>query len=1156
MQILVCVKELLCPPMGSEAPKPKHCLRAQTGTNKMLRHAARIMKLTALLILGACLHVHAVGFGQKISLSETNTPIQTVLKKIEEQTKFKFLYAEHVIKDAKKITVHVKDASIGEALKLCFKDQPFYYEISEKTIIITPKINYGTPPGEKQATSLIDIKGRVVNENGDPVENVNVTVKGTSSVASTNSNGEFGFKGIDENAKLVFTSVNMETFEVNVKGQVFLNVALQTKITAMQEVVINKGYYTEQQKFSTGNVSKVTAKDIQKSPVTNILLALQARVPGMEIIQTTGLPGSGVTVRIRGRNSINNGNDPLYVIDGVPYLGQMLPGLSSIAGNSGSFGENAAYQTGSPLSYLNPGDIESVEVLKDADATAIYGTRGANGVVLITTKKGKVGPTRVDVNVQQGWGRVTRFVPWMNTRKYLDMRYEAYRNDGADLSTLTPDGSNYDLTLWDTTRYTDWNKKLIGGTARYSNIQLSLYGGSNNVQYRLGYNFNKQTTTFPGSFGDPKGSLNFSVNTNSANNKLKVQLSGNYQIDKNSLPSYDLSQYTDLAPDAPSLYNADGSLNWAPDPATGYPTWSNPLATLNRVYKRRVNNLVTNAVFSYELIKGLDIKVNAGYTNMQSDEINTTPASVYAPVLVPYITRESQFATTQNDSWIVEPQLSYTSHVGGGQLSAVIGTTIQENDSKGQSLTASGFNNDLVMEDIKAAAFVTFDNSIDAMYKYNAVFGRFNYNLREKYLVNLTARRDGTSRFGPDKQYANFGAIGLGWIFSKENFISKKMPFLSYGKIRGSYGTTGSDQVGDYRYLNLYNYTSFNIPYQNSLSIGLNGLFNPDLAWEETKKLEAAIELGFWQDRILLSTSYYRNRCSNQLTSYGLPQTTGANSILANLDATVQNSGWEFSINTINFQSRDFRWNSSINLSIPENKLVSVSPEAITVDKRLVGHSLFTRFLYSFAGVDPATGVYEFNDGKGGLTFRPDTALDPTTKRPYTQKTLNTGVKYYGGFQNSFSYKGWQLDILFQFEKRLGQTNERGTYPGGFDSDIGSHLQNQPISVSDRWQKPGDNSLVQKYNQNFGDVYHAISYLNNSDGVWADASYIRLKNVSISWQLPVKLRRTLRLQDARLYTHAQNLFTIFTYKGSDPETRSLTTLPPLRMVAIGCQLTF
>lgn len=1149
MQIFVCRRKPLLPVTSIEATKPKQCLSATAGTTKMLQQAARIMKITAVILLGACLQLHAAGFGQKVTLSEKDTPIERVFEKIQEQTNYKFLYSDQLLQHNPKVTITVKNATVEEVLDHCLKGKMLEYEINDYTIIIRAQKDLVTKNIQPNPTLAgpIEVRGIITDENGAPAQGVNVMVKGSSKGTTTNLRGEFSLKDVDENAVLLITSVGYDRQEILVKNKPFVSLQLKVAVGSLDEMQVI-AYGKVSKRLNTGNVVTVKSADIEKQPVTNPLLALQGRVAGMEITQATGLPGTGVTVRIRGINSLKKGNDPLYVVDGVPYLSQMLPGAyASVTGTSGAVGESAGAMTGNPLNYINPGDIESIDVLKDADATAIYGTRGANGVVLITTKKGKAGPLRVDINVQQGWGKVTRFTPWLNTRQYLDMRYEALKNDGIDLSSLTPTAENYDLTIWDTTRYTDWNKELIGGTAKFFNAQVSLYGGSSNVQYRIGYNYNKQTTVFPKSFGDPKGTLSFSVNSSSSNNRLQVQLSGNYQADKNELPDFDLSGYTNLPPNAPALYNGDGSLNWERNPLTGSRTWQNPLSYLNAKYKRRVNNLISNAILSYQLFDGFEVKVNTGYTNMQSREVRTNPASAYDPIRILLIDRWSKFANTQHDNWIVEPQLNYSMHIGGSNFTALIGATIQQNNSKSESIMARGFNSDLVIEDSKAATSVTTESNIEAEYKYSAVFGRFNYNFRDKYLLNLTARRDGTSRFGSDKQFANFWAAGLGWIFSKETFFMKKLSLLSFGKLRASYGTTGSDQVGDYQFLNLYRYVSYAAPYQNTPSLILNGLFNPELAWEENKKFELGVELGFFQDRLYVNASYYRNRSSNQLYSYNLPLNTGSPSVPANLDATIQNKGWEFVVNATIMKSKNFRWSSSLNLTIPRNKLVSLSPGAYLFDRRLIGRSLSTSFVYRYIGVDPATGIYLFSDEKGGTTFMPDTAYDLNTNSLTTEHPLNTSIKFFGGFQNSFSFKSFQLDILFQFSKKPGVTNERGRYPGSFSTF------NQPVTVLNRWQKPGDDAYVQRFNQDFS-IYNSVDFLNSSDAVWRDASFIQLENISLSWQMPSAWKQKMHIQNARIFTQAQNVFTIYPYKGVNPETFNLNSLPPLRMWTVGIQL--
>jgi TonB-dependent starch-binding outer membrane protein SusC len=330
-------------------------------------------------------------------------------------------------------------------------------------------------------------------------------------------------------------------------------------------------------------------------------LALQGRVPGLLITQTNGLPGGGVTVRIQGQNSINFGNDPLYIIDGVPYFSQLpATGVDGILGTSG--GMAGAISSGNPLSYINPGDIESIEVLKDADVTAIYGSRAANGAILITTKKGKAGQSKLNLNVQTGLGQVGHKLKMLNVRQYLDMRYEALQNDGINLATVSNTNSNYyDLKVWDTSRYTDWQEALIGGTARNTNLNVGMSGGTTNLQYLISGTYHKETTVFPGNFNDQKGSLHFNINSSLLNQKLRMQISGTYMLDYNRLLSTDLTQMAvQTEPVAPVLYT-DGSLNWALN-ALGNSTWVNPLAELVRKYKNKTRSLVGNVVFSYQIL--------------------------------------------------------------------------------------------------------------------------------------------------------------------------------------------------------------------------------------------------------------------------------------------------------------------------------------------------------------------------------------------------------------------------------------------------------------------------------------------------------------------------------------------------------------------------
>jgi TonB-linked SusC/RagA family outer membrane protein len=1099
----------------------------------------RVMRLTGILILIACLHVSANGITQTINLSFENAPLETVLKDIEKQTGYTFFYRTNWVKQAKKITVKASNLTLQRALELCFKEQPVVYSISGKIITITLKTD--KIPAEntdlKSSILLIDVKGKIVGEDGRLIEGVNIIVKGTNHGTSTNERGEFFLKNVDENAVLIISSVGYDKLELPISGKTFI--ALQLKITVgnLDEFqVIAYGQTTK--RFNTGNVSTVKASEIGMQPVSNPLLALQGRVPGLIITQVTGIPGTGVKFEIRGKNSIAQGNDPLFIIDGVPYPASNI----FLPNNSGFLGYGNS-TPGSPLDNIDPGDIESITVLKDADATAIYGSRGSNGVVLITTKKGKGGETKIDLNAQSGWGKVTSKLDLLNTRQYLDMRYEALKNDG-----VTPNANaDYDLTLWDTTRFTDWQKRLIGGTSHYNQLKATASGGNMQTQYLIGSGYIRETTVFPGDFYDNKGSLNFNINNSSINKKLRISLSGMYTINNNKSAGID---FTELAiktpPNAPSLYNADGSLNWAPN-VTGASTWpdaTNPIANLFMKYKIKTHTLVSNASIEYELMPCLAFKSSFGYNNIQSNTIQTVPHTAIDPFSWPTRQRASLFANSSTESWIIEPQLDYSKKFKKINISALLGATIQQNRTNGESIEARGFNSDLIMEDLKSASSFSVLYSNDASYKYAAIFGRINAKWDDKYLVNLTGRRDGSSRFGPANRFHNFWAVGGGWIFSKEDLIRDIAPVLSFGKLRMSYGATGSDLVGDYSYLDLYYPINVGVSYQGNTGLAPYRILAPDLAWEETKKLEAAIEIGLFKDRVFITLSSYRNRSSNQLLSYSLPAITGFTSIAKNLNAKVENKGIEIELKTENIKSKSFNWSSYFNFSLNRNKLLSGAEGLLGYYDRKIGNPLSSNFLFHLIGVDVFKGGYVFLDANGAETKNPS---------PDDLKTLvDPSQRYYGGIQNSIGFKQFELDFLFQYVKRPEAPIYLYNYIPGY---FGNGLANQPITVLNRWQKPGDVARVQRFSQN-NSLVSSYSNASVSDQVYGDASFIRLKNVSLSWQAPKELISKLHLKSFRLYTHIQNLLTITKYIGLDPETLSSTSLPPLRIITVGMQLTF
>ncbi len=1104
-----------------------------------LKKILLVMKLTTLLLIITLIQVSAKGYSQKINLDEKNVPLEKVLQTIEHQSGYVFFYDSKDVKQL--VTVHLTNATIQEALAICFKNIPLTYKIVDKEVLLQQKEPTIADKIETVSKPETGIRGRVYDERGNPMPGVTVKTKDESHSTVTDKDGIFFLTGVNDKAVLVISSIGYLTKEINASDPLVLNIRMVISNSSLDEVQVI-AYGETSQRLNTGDVTTVSAKEIEQQPVTNPLLALEGRVPGLFIKQDNGIPGSGVSVSIRGQNSIQSGNDPLYVIDGVPYTSQLIPtgigGILGMSSNTPQIGFSSTSGNGNPLSFINPDDIESISVLKDAGATAIYGSRGANGVILITTKKGKAGQTKVDMNVQSGYGEIAREADLLNTQQYLQMRNEALKNDGL---TASLDNGDFDLLQWNTNSYTDWQKALLGNTAHYTNAQGTISGGNELTQFLIGMGYNRQTTVFPGDFADQKASMHFNINNISPNKKFTISLTGSYSLDNNMLPQNDLTYaaYT-LPPDAPALRNPDGSINWAPS-STGVSTlFSNPLAADLQTFQNKTNNLIANSVMSYQIVSGLTIRSSFGYTNMQTEQQNLYPLTADAPEVRVYSSNFAILATNNINSWIAEPQLGYKKEIGKGKLEALLGGTFEQNDSKEIAIQSTGYDNAANLGDINYAANLYSSNYIQSVYKYSALFGRLNYNWADEYLVDLTARRDGSSRFGANNQFHDFGAAGIGWIFTKEELINKDVPFLSYGKLRASYGTTGNDQIGDYQYLSLYNTVYASVPYQGKVGLAPANLANPNLEWELTKKFEIALELGFFSDRILLTTSYSNNRSSNELLGYNLPTLTGFSNIQSNFPATVQNTSLEFSLNTTNIKQKDFSWTSNINLTVPENKLIAFPNLATSTyaNTLVIGQPLSIQKVFHYTGVDPATGEYTFASTTD--KFNPDYNADRNT-------VVNTSPKFYGGFQNTVSYKSFRLDFLFQFVKQTGMS---GLYALGIPGNVG----NQFTSVLARWQKPGDVTDIQRYSSVYYNVGTAFSDMYSSDAAYTDASYIRLKNLSFSWQVQSAWVKAMCLQGLRLFIQGQNLLTFTHYKGVDPESPGGTSLPPLRVLTAGIEL--
>jgi TonB-linked SusC/RagA family outer membrane protein len=1053
----------------------------------------------------------------KVTLSIEKASLQVVFSAIQSQTTYRFVYTTEQLIGTKLVTISANKESVQSVLKQCFRDQPLYFSLEDKFIIVHRK-------DVARKIETIDVSGKVKNEKGETLSGVTVSVVGSTRVTLTQADGTFSLERVPSDAILVFSGANVETSSITINGQSQLTVTLKNKINKLDEVQVI-AYGSTTKRLNTGDVSTVTTETITEQPVSNPLAALEGRVAGLVVTQNSGAPGSGFFVQIRGQNSIANGNDPLYVIDGVPYPSVSLASTytsSVIAG-------------GNPLSTINPADIESINILKDADATSIYGSRGANGVILITTKRGKAGKTKVDFNTYFGSGEVDRTLKLLNTQQYLTMRNEAFKNDGA-----TPSLSNgdYDLLLWDTTRYTDWQKLLIGNKSSISDVQLNISGGSSNTQFSLGGGFHRETPVFPGNYADQKGSAHFTLNHLSNDNKLKIDLAVTYGVENNNLPPVDfVSQAMSLPPDAPPLYDSVGKLNW---PSGFY----NPYSYLEARYQGKTNNLISHAVINYRIIHDLQIRIAMGYNNVQMNEMQINPLTSVNPAYNE-TSGYTFFSNSSIETWILEPQMEYQKQIWKGKLDFLIGATAEQDTKTAQTTYAYGFSSDALLENIAAASSTHIYNNNYSQYRYAAFFGRLNYNIGEKYILNLTGRRDGSSRFGPGNQFANFGSIGAAWIFSNEAIFKREISFLSFGKLRSSYGTTGNDQIGDYQYLSTYSPTPY--PYQNAPGLVPTSLYNPDYAWEINKKFEVGLDLGFMKDRLLFSASYYNNHSSNQLVGYPLPGITGFGTVQQNLPAIVQNTGIELTLSDILIKTSTFSWNVSANISFPKNVLLSYPGLAESSYNNIyqVGKPLSIYKSFQYLNVNPQVGIYQFLNTQGTPTLSP--------VYPDDFKALKkVAVNYFGGLQNSLQYKGWRLDIFFQFTKQTGWNYIKNYYT------VPGMLGNQPAAVMNRWQKPGDNATFQKFSQAYDSAYYG--YLVNSafsgDNTVGDASFIRLKTVSFSYTFSLPTMTKWHMQYLKLYLQGQNLLTISHYFGMDPENQSSYSLPPLRVITGGIQITF
>lgn len=1138
-----------------------------------------VMKLIILLTTIVCLHVAAAGHAQKITLNKKNTPLETVFKDIRKQSGYIIFFDKSLLNDLAPINIKVTNASIQETLNKCLENQPLTFMIVDNTVIIKEKESTLFEKIKDKAASLlavpVDVGGTVADTLGRPLSGASVSIKELKITTITDSKGDFNFPNVPQGKfTLIVSYVGYEklvTSITNTGKYSHLVFALRLSVSSLDQVRVI-AYGTDSKRFSVGAIATVSATEIEKQPVTNPLLALQGQAPGLTITSTSGIPGSQVLVQVRGQNTLNLNptinyikpyDQPLFIVDGVPFAAQnnnVNQFASLVAAQSNTGGINPSSVGISPFNNIDPADIESISILKDADATSIYGTQGANGVILITTKKGKPGNTTFDLNVNTGFNSVGRPVQLLNTQQYLQLRKDAFAADGHVPGNNSNDFQTYapDLTIFDQNKYTNWQKVIYGQNTNNTTVHGSLSGGTVNNTFLVSTGYSKSSYNYPGDFADQRFTLHSSLHHASTDNRFLLDLITDFGYDKNRSAGFGGATDVILPPNLPDLRDAAGKLIWNYKGVdlTSSQFYSSLLEPTN------LQNYNFNAALnvSYKIFRGFTFSANIGFNRNATDENSQAPAAAQNPT--GYINRQANFSTNNFQTINIEPQINYKRNIGKGALSVLLGSTYKKSTTNSTYTQGQGYTNDAILGSINSAPNVSASDASN-IYRYSAGFARINYIYNNEFIINLTGRRDGSSNFGPGLQFGNFGSVGAGWIFSEEGFLKKAIPVLSYGKISGSYGTSGSDGIKAYQYQALYQaYPGYIPTFQGIGATFPSNLYNPIYSWALKKSLNIGLDFGFFNNRLLVNATYYRDREGNQLVNYPLPVQSGLGGVLGNLDATVQNKGMEFAVISTNIKSKNFTWATNFNISFNRNKLLSFpNLESSTyANVYQIGQPTSITYGYKYKGVNSATGLFEFYDKNGGVTYSPK--YGPASTGGDQVQIANREVKYMGGFGNTFTYKQLSLYIFCQFSSQNAQNYLAEVY----NNQLG-FMYNVPTAVlGNYWKAPGDASQLQRLAANYGSPFNpatgtspvitALNFLQSS-GAYSNDTYLRVKTASLSYQLPDKLLKKVYIKRASIFVNAQNLLTFTNYKAGDPETPGrFSTLPVQRIVAMGVNFKF
>jgi len=965
------------------------------------------------------------------------------------------------------------------------------------------------------------VSGKVTSvEDGTTLPGVNVVLKGTTTGTVTDIDGNYKLTVPSDGGTLVFSFIGLATEEVEIGSRSVIDVQMSQDVQQLSEVVV-VGYGSSLKKELTGAVASVSAEQIEKLPTLTPDQALQGLTSGVFVNSSSGTPGGAINVRVRGQTSINAGNDPLYVVDGV-----IVQSGDITQSTFGGQDQNA-------LNSLNPQDIASIEVLKDAASTAIYGARAANGVVLITTKRGTAGKAKINARYWTGWAEATNTVDKLSAEEQVMIEREGYLNDNIGSIPRT------DAELgWDGSTDTDWVDEVFR-KARISEYQLSASGGSEQFKYYISGNYRDEEGIILGSgFERYSARVNTDYNATddlSIGSSLSISYAQQQAID-NDNNIYGIYSAAILTPSTRAVRDENGEFV---DALPSFLTNAVRAAEQSRQYLTTYR-ILGNVYFNYNIIEGLDFRTDVSY------DWNYVREDLYLPVTTAQgrgTNGSGVYSSRDLGTYLIEPTLRFNRTLNNShKVTAVLGTTWQERSDYNGSVSATGFARP-TLSYITSAANITAGNSYTEKYSFNSIFGRVNYSFNEKYLASVSLRRDGSSRFGPDKRFGTFWAVSAGWNFSEEDFFN--VGFIEFGKLRGSYGVTGNDRIGEFQYVGAF---TGGANYLDRPASSPDQIANPELQWEETTSIDLGLELAMFNNRLNVNAGVFKQNTESLLFFAPTPWTTGFAGVQDNI-GEVENKGIELDVTSVNLDLGDFKWKSTFNISWLKNKVVSLAnPEPIDAgfaSAIIEGEPLNTFYALKWLGVDPATGESVFQDTDGNGTIGSE---DRVVIGDYSPN-------YIGGFTNTFTYKGISLDVFLQFVEGVDVYNNTLAFNQNVSAPWGLST-----AVLRRWQKPGDVTDIPKASQQ-----NSLDFTNENSRWLSDGSYLRLKNVTLAYNLPSEIVSKIKLRSARIYVQGQNLWTLTNYNGGDPEVSTFgstntslgtdfLTFPQAKMYSIGVNI--